>query len=39
MDRRRDVEAHMAKIDVAKTVIAYSMGWALIALTAVAGAL
>lgn len=29
----------MAKIDVAKTVIAYSMGWALIALTAVAGAL
>ena len=29
----------MEKIDVAKTVIAYSLGWGLIALTAVAGAL
>jgi hypothetical protein len=29
----------MSTIDVTKTVIAYSLGWALIALTAVGGAL
>lgn len=29
----------MTKIDVTKTAIAYSLGWGLIALTAVAGAL
>ena len=29
----------MTNIDVAKTVFAYSLGWALIAMTAVGGAL
>ena len=37
--RRHQVEADMTKIDVTKTAIAYSLGWGLTALTAVAGAL